>query len=169
MGYRSEVTCAIAFDSKEKLAGFLAECKLDNVISKEYLDEYRVRTYEYAHVDRPHVYVLVALFHDIKWYDYFEDVSAHVSMLELAEAKEFPTCFIRLGEDTSDVEVITNESYDGNDFDFPWWEYGYEVERTTNIADGESELDIRTFFEDDKQPTDERSSDDEQRAETSES
>ena len=166
MGYRSDVVQAIAFPSKDKLLSFLTECRLDGVIDKDELNEYVVKVWSYNFGGTENiiefVYVLEAKFNDVKWYDYFEDVKQHEAMLELANEKGFPTCFIRIGEDTGDtVQEVCSGPVD--DFEFLWWEYGYEVIRSYDIAEGDATLTMQDFLKTN------RSSDDGQQPETSES
>lgn len=164
MGYRSDVLQAIAFPSKDKLISFLAECKLDNVIDKEELDEYEVRVF----CDMPDLpetkfaYVLHAEFREVKWYDSFSDVQQHEAMLELANEKGYPICFIRIGEDADDTQQ-TIRCGPVDDFEFLWWDYGYHVCRGYDISDADATLTMQDFIKTN------RSSDDGQQPETSES
>jgi hypothetical protein len=171
MGYRSNVVNAIAFPSKDKLLSFLTECRLNNVIDKQELDAYEVRVYhehlykdfgDSVRAERTFVYVLHAEFEDVKWYESFSDVQQHEAMLELANEKNYPTCFIRIGEETDDVVENINSGYvDG--FEFGWWDYEYRVIRGYDIADADTTLTMQDFIKTN------RSSDDGQQSETSES
>jgi len=164
MGYRSDVLQAIAFPSKDKLLSFLTECRLDGVIDKEELDHYEVRVF----CDMPDLpetkftYVLHADFRDVKWYESFSDVQQHEAMLELANDRRYPTCFIRIGEETEDIVENVDCGYDDT-FEFIWWDYGYQVFRGYDISDADATLTMQDFIKTN------RSSDDGQQPETSES
>ena len=164
MGYRSDVVNAIAFPDKDKLISFLAECKLDNVIDKEELDCYEVRVF----CDMPDLpqtkftYVLHAEFPHSKWYEHFEDVKQHEAMRQLANDKDYPTCFIRIGDDADDTVENLQQGY-ADGFEFSWWDYGYQVYRGYDISDADATLTMQDFIKTN------RSSDDGQQPETSES
>ena len=161
MGYRSDVVNAIAFPNKDKLLSFLTECRLDGVIDKEELDHYEVKVWSY---NEGFVYVLHAEFTDVKWYDTFDAVKQHTAMRELADSKSFPTCFLRIGEETDDLEQIVNCEFDvDGSFEFYWWEYGYEIDRSFCLNRNDTTLTMQDFLKTN------RSSDDGQQPETSES
>lgn len=167
MGYRSDVVQAIAFPNKVKLLSFLTECRLDGVIDKEELEHYEVRVYqEYVYRDKGKeprfVYVLHAEFEGVKWYEHFSDVQQHEAMLQLANDKDYPTCYIRIGEESDDVVENIHEGY-ADGFEFSWWDYEYRVIRSCDIADADATLTMQDFIKND------RSSDDGQQPETSES
>lgn len=47
-------------------------------------------------------------FCDIKWYDYYEQIKRFNKVLDMYEEQDIPYSFIRLGEDTDDVEHKRN-------------------------------------------------------------
>jgi hypothetical protein len=167
MGYRSDVVNAIAFDGKDKLFSFLTECRLNNVIDKEGLDCYQVKVHKYKpYIDEvaKFVYILHAEFNDVKWYESYSGVKQHVDMRELANTKGFPTCYLRIGEDLDDIDQIVFAEHDTEEtFEFFWWDYGYEVERSFCLDRNDTTLTMQDFLKTN------RSSDDGQQPETSES
>jgi hypothetical protein len=106
MGYRSEVAFAIQFPTPEQRNAFTAAIKLaadpaEVACLVEYTN-YDDRTY-------------TAQFTDVKWYPDYADVKAHHTMMERAvEDHGASYYFVRVGEETEDIET----QYNGEDV--PW-------------------------------------------------
>lgn len=47
-------------------------------------------------------------FHDVKWYDCYKSVQYFNKVLDMYEEQDIPYSFIRLGEDTDDIEHKRN-------------------------------------------------------------
>lgn len=122
MGYRSEVVVAIGFPDDDAMVAFVTERKLSGAINEEELGHYNVmrgsghdgvatdtdpygvvtntdgiRMVEY----RPTI--LYVHFDHAKWYEGYEDVQMHMSMIEKAKLLGLPTYFARVGEDIGDI------------------------------------------------------------------
>ena len=168
MGYRSDVVNAVAFENREKLLSFLTECRLLDVISTQELATYKIKVFNYKPYNTEKakiVYVLHGEFEDVKWYEHFEAIKQHEAMRQSANDKGYPTCFIRLGEDTDDTE---ENVHSGDDFEFGWWDYGYEVIRTLDVCEGDVTISVEDLINS-NQAINERSSDDGQQPEANQS
>ena len=97
MGYRSDVTVAVMFNTKEDLITFRTKHKILGGISDQEITNLNVIEYK----DKV---VAFAYYESVKWYDGYEDVKAVMQMLEDAQENKFSTMFIRIGEETADVE-----------------------------------------------------------------
>ena len=51
-------------------------------------------------------------FDNIKWYEYFEEVKHFMESLDILQEQEIPYSFIRIGEDSGDVEHKFNHTDD---------------------------------------------------------
>lgn len=129
MGYRSNVGYTIRFTDVGTMTLFLEEAKskglhvaLDecDIVQNKQLDKYQINFYNEG----------------VKWYESYDEVKAHTDLLELvqdwcATARErhiretgepmphdaYPLgfIFVRVGEDTSDIEEDC-----GGDYDWGW-------------------------------------------------
>lgn len=97
MGYRSDVLIAYQFKDKAHLVGFLTVCRL--LGDKHIADALK----EYSFTKCGDYPVMYGFYEDVKWYDSFEEVNAHHSILDSAAQHEVQTLFIRIGEDTDDA------------------------------------------------------------------
>ena len=121
MGYRSDVAYTIRFTSDhdtnnvQSFYTFLAEAKTDPrcavALSEVEVDEKR-QTFTYSATD-------------VKWYESYPDVMSHAALFELArewaqqmeEGKlncTIGAVFIRVGEDSADIDERTAGDYDGD-------------------------------------------------------
>jgi len=97
MGYRSDVAVAIMFNTKEDLLIFRTKHKILGGTGEQEITNLNVIEYQ-------NKVVAFAYYEDVKWYDSFQDVQAVTKMLEDAQEAKFSTMFIRIGEETADVE-----------------------------------------------------------------
>lgn len=126
MGYRSDVAIGIAFKDKEAMVAFLSGIKLKgDVIPQCELDHYKVAY-------NTEMVLLVARFHDVKWYDSFPDVKCHHDLLGMASEAGCGTAFIRIGEEYNDITV---ELDGGTDHEFDMWGF-FGVSRSIEAPDG---------------------------------
>lgn len=98
MGYRSDVAYAIAFPSEDKRIRFMATAALDPEIE---LKDFKL-------IDDTTV---LFSYENVKWYDEYDWVKAHIRLLEDAKKQMFGWQFFRVGEEAGDVEQ------DGDDGD----------------------------------------------------
>lgn len=97
MGYRSDVYL------KTTTEGWILMKRFDNKISKP-----EDKPLDCAEVNKsPDGYYRIE-FHDIKWYDSFEQVKNFNHVLDEMRDQDIPFSFIRLGEDTEDIEHDCN-------------------------------------------------------------
>lgn len=97
MGYRSEVYI------KTTTEGW--------VIIKQHNDKIDVikdRPLQYAEVNKTASGFYKIEFHDIKWYDSYTEIQHFMEALAELERQDIPYSFIRLGEDTEDIEHKVN-------------------------------------------------------------
>ena len=97
MGYRSEVYI------KTTTEGW--------VIIKQHndkIDEIKDRPLRYADVNKTESGFYKIEFHDIKWYDSYTEIRHFMDALTELEKQDIPYSFIRLGEDTEDIEHKVN-------------------------------------------------------------
>ena len=110
MGYRSDVAYRIGFTNKEVLSQFIAL-----VMMKGGLEAQALKECEIEFQDNGRDECFVNFFQsDVKWYDNYSDVKAHTWLYTFAVERFPDDCaykFIRVGEDTSDVE----DEEDGSD------------------------------------------------------
>lgn len=98
MGYRSDVLIAYQFKDKAHLVGFLTVCRL--LGDRHIADALK----EYSFTMCGDFPVMYGFYEGVKWYDHFEEVKAHHSLLDSAAQHGVPTLFIRIGEDTDDAQ-----------------------------------------------------------------
>jgi hypothetical protein len=108
MGYRSEVSYVIRFESKEVMDTFIGVqlCKKNGIINEALK--------ELAIVEGADP---VIFFHayDVKWYDDYEDVKAHMDLIDDAVDKyKADALFLRCGDDADDLD---EEAYGENGVD----------------------------------------------------
>ena len=101
MGYRSTVAFIISFKTKEELDNYLAPRLLDENL-KRYRDNFERISWDDAS----------ALYHveGVKWYDSYEGVRALTELYKEAVDAGGAYRFIRVGEDSGDIEDETGES-----------------------------------------------------------
>ena len=110
MGYRSDVTIAVAMTNKENMDELLSVYALNMYVQKHnLLPEWEVGEYQ-------GVWVAMYTADGVKWYDSYEDVTGLEALTKLAETfweeRGLPYAyrFIRVGEEYEDIEVSCNES-----------------------------------------------------------
>jgi hypothetical protein len=111
MGYRSDVSYALEFRELSCKRKFVSVAKLDPV--------YGMALKECEHVDDDELYIW-AKFDWVKWYDEYEDVSCHMSMLShIADDKldGVSAKFVRIGEEIEDTEEMV---FEGEDCPHAW-------------------------------------------------
>lgn len=97
MGYRSEV--------------YLKTTTEGWIVIKQYNDKIEPaedRPLRYAEVNKTESGFYRIEFHDIKWYDSYKEVQHFNTAMELLKEQDIPYSFIRLGEDTEDIEHVCN-------------------------------------------------------------
>jgi hypothetical protein len=107
MGYRSEIKAVFYTDDKEKWP-----------VLKLYLDENFPKEWGLEPIESKHCYGYVFSAEDVKWYPSFPDVAAFNKFVDayrgLISSGEdsFPWVyeFIRIGEDTTDIETDSEGS-----------------------------------------------------------
>ena len=110
MGYRSDVHIAVTFNDIATLREVMAVYAMNPTVQKYNLTEY------WEMKDDTTLYYSAK---GIKWYDNYEDVQGYEHMMSVAEMfhKErdiaFAYYFVRIGEDTNDIE--TREQHGGDD------------------------------------------------------
>ena len=98
MGYRSDVAYTIRFKNKEHRIRFMATAVLGSMINLE----------DFKLIDATTV---LLSYEQVKWYDGYDWVKAHVQLLEDAKEQGCGWEFCRVGEEAGDVEQ------DGDDGD----------------------------------------------------
>ena len=115
MGYRSEVWLTVAVPTIPILSELVSVYALDERVKKHnVLDDFVVK----YHTDSCLFYTLTIHATDTKWYEMFEDVQAAHYLAELCQTfyqergDEFAYAykFIRIGEETGDIEHDSHES-----------------------------------------------------------
>ena len=91
MGYRSDVAYTIRFKNEEHRIRFMATAVLGSVIK---LDEFGLIDDE----------TIIFKYDDVKWYDEYDYVKAHVQLLEDAKEQNCAWEFCRVGEEAGDTE-----------------------------------------------------------------
>lgn len=97
MGYRSQVYL------KTTTEGYLVFKRFNDSIEKE--DD---KPLQYADIVKTPSGFYKISFDDIKWYESFDDVNNFMICLDKLDTQEIPYSFIRIGEDTTDIEHRTN-------------------------------------------------------------
>ena len=116
MGYRSDVSIAVACAEKQHLEEVMSVYALNMYVQKEnLLSEWDVGEYEGA-------WVAMYTAEDVKWYDTYDDIKGFEALGGLAkkfwEERSIPYAyrFVRIGEEDNDIEFDVHESdCNGND------------------------------------------------------
>lgn len=98
MGYRSQVYL------KTTTEGYLIIRKRNDSI--EYPD-HRMLSYAESIKKTPSGFYRIE-FNDIKWYESYEEVKQFMNSLEILKKQDIPYSFIRIGEDSDDIEHKVN-------------------------------------------------------------
>lgn len=102
MGYRSQVYL------KTTTEGYIVLKKLNDSIKKE-----EEKPLQYADIQKTPTGFYKISFDDIKWYEgSFPDVDNFMNGLDKLEEQNIPYSFIRIGEDTADIEHKKNWTED---------------------------------------------------------
>ncbi len=106
MGYRSDVAYTIRFKSKEHRIRFMATAALNPEIE---LKDFKL-------IDATTV---LLSYEQAKWYADYDEVKAHVQLLEDAKEQGCAWEFCRVGEELGDIKQDGGEGIDadGNDMD----------------------------------------------------
>lgn len=97
MGYRSQVYL------KTTTEGFLVIKRFnDSIETKEHRPLYG------ADVNKTESGFYKISFDDVKWYDSFKEVENFMHTLDLLEEQEIPFSYVRLGEETNDIDHRCN-------------------------------------------------------------
>lgn len=97
MGYRSQVYL------KTTTEGFLVIKRFnDSIETKEHQPLYG------ADVNKTESGFYKISFDDVKWYDSFKEVENFMHTLDLLEEQEIPFSYVRLGEETNDIDHRCN-------------------------------------------------------------
>lgn len=97
MGYRSQVYL------KTTTEGFLVIKRFnDSIENKEHRPLYG------ADVNKTESGFYKISFDDVKWYDSFKEVENFMHTLDLLEEQEIPFSYVRLGEETNDIDHRCN-------------------------------------------------------------
>jgi len=109
MGYRSDVHALFYTTNKEDLP-----------VLKLYMDENYPEDFlpELTYVEGKHLWGYEMVCESVKWYESYEDVQAfdafktkyHALLDEQEDGKKWKFEFVRIGEDTNDVEQEQNDS-----------------------------------------------------------
>ena len=97
MGYRSEVYL------KTTTEGWIIMKKFNDTIDEKYS-----RPLCWANIDKTKDGYYRISFSDIKWYDSYAQVQNFERVLSMYEDQDIPYSFIRIGEETDDVECRNN-------------------------------------------------------------
>lgn len=135
MGYRSDVVQAMQFRDRPHLVGFLTKLKLTG--DKFTLDA--MNEYEVTELDTG-VVILHGFFEDVKWYETFEDVQAHIRMLSDAYEHGAHTLYLRIGESTDDIaeEEMIAEREAASEFPYAIYDCFRIVRHIEPMTDGVS-------------------------------
>lgn len=112
MGYRSDVLIAVAFSSVEHRDEVWSVYCIDPRVQKNRLAG------EWKNYDDGPYPALYYEDHDVKWYDNYEDVQGVEYMMDLASefcqerGKPYAYVFIRVGEETTDLETVERHGGD---------------------------------------------------------
>lgn len=102
MGYRSQVYL------KTTTEGYITIKRRNDSIENP---EHRMLRYAESIKKTPSGFYKI-YFDDIKWYDSFEEVKHFMESLEILQEQGIPYSFIRIGEDTDDIEHKMNYTDD---------------------------------------------------------
>lgn len=102
MGYRSQVYL------KTTTEGYITIKRRNDSIENP---EHRILNYATEIKKTPSGFYKI-YFDDIKWYDSFEEVKHFMESLEILQEQGIPYSFIRIGEDTDDIEHKMNYTDD---------------------------------------------------------
>jgi len=113
MGYRSNVRCLI-YGTEEKLEAFLTYKLLITGTSVfrdmgDSLTRYSITHSDYQG-DTKTIHVLDLYLDRCKWYEDYEDVKAWHTFMDQAEEADLDYEFIRIGEDSGDIERSETEN-----------------------------------------------------------
>lgn len=97
MGYRSEVYL------KTTTEGWVIIKRMNDAIENPEL-----RPLRYAEVNSTASGFYKIEFHDIKWYDGYEEIKNFNAAIDALDEQDVPYSFVRLGEDTDDIEHKCN-------------------------------------------------------------
>lgn len=97
MGYRSEVYL------KTTTEGWLLMKRFNDKIT-----EPEDKPLAYSEVNKTSSGFYKIEYHDIKWYDSFKQIQNFNAVLDQMKDQDIPYSFIRLGEDTEDIEHVCN-------------------------------------------------------------
>jgi hypothetical protein len=116
MGYRSDVAIGFMFADEAEMMGFAAALRLnpdENIQAA--LKEYKLLPGN----------VMYASFESVKWYDSYDDVQSHETILGAARERKIPNAFLRVGEEANDVTEEL-ETYERNCWDEMYEMFGVE-------------------------------------------
>lgn len=136
MGYRSDVGYVIRFKNMDTMKRFVAVHAIDEH-TREALEDCKV----YIGPSPPELHFDANY---VKWYESFDDVQAHESLLSFLDdnGSEYDAGykFVRIGEEDDDIE----QRYGGSDDLIPWdalgvsrsiaWDVGTRVKGDSTIA-----------------------------------
>lgn len=86
------------------------------------------------------VYKIV--YHDVEWYEYYDDVQAFHNALGILNYNRVPYKLIRLGEDITDVQVLENPYLDYNSEEVPCSIADFNVIRDVDDPDSSASYNI---------------------------
>ena len=123
MGYRSQVYL------KTTTEGWIIMKKFNDTITEEYS-----KPLCFAEVNKTESGFYKIYFCDLKWYDTYDQIKNFNKVLDMYEEQDIPYSFIRLGEDTEDIEHRRNYPDD----------MPYEIECFEPVVDvNDEDLDYR--------------------------
>lgn len=125
MGYRSDVAYTIHFRTPRVLNEFIALVMVQGGEALKALQECDIETETRSGVLKVNFYI-----EDVKWYDSYKDVQAHMGLLKFAVERAPTDCafnFIRVGEEQNDIEQNTG----GNTDEFDVYTEFYTYSRIT--------------------------------------
>jgi len=103
MGYLSDVCYGIVFPDEEALAAFAAKVRLTGTEHhKAALEELHVMQYKWEG-NTPSAVLLYGVFRDVKWYEDYPDVAAHISIKDMAIKDNRHTKYVVIGEELQDM------------------------------------------------------------------
>lgn len=131
MGYRSTVVNTIVMPSMDFLTSWVIRAANEGKLDKEAMDWVLENSRicktpaipsrwvsEKMHYSLPaftNMYVWEFMVDDVKWYESYPDIEFVESLIKDAKSKGLPGVFIRIGEDTTDIE---QDTYDSSEDDF---------------------------------------------------
>ena len=109
MGYRSEVRCLVypssALEPSQQTEAYNTLKMLMNTTFKDVMDDFGANI---TFIDVKEVVDFEI--NDVKWYDSWDDVSRFMAMLPQLEEAGFSYEYIRVGEDSDDIEYRNTEN-----------------------------------------------------------